>query len=334
MAADDRAIVVGINHYPALGHLAGPENDAKAFYEWLKSKDGGAVPTENMCLILSSCFETSIDPIRAKPTTEALREAIDDLYQLGDSHGGRTGRRLYLYMAGHGFAPDVENTALLMANAARGRTGHHFQGRPYANWFRQSAFFDEVVLFMDCCRGNYPLSPLQGCHLDTLTARRNTRYYYGFAADFTRAAREPDGNGIVQGFFTTALLAGLRAGPPEGCDITGSWLEAFVHNYLPMLLSGRARQEPKFDYDHRGDIVFAKRESPVFHFRIHTILANQSRPVELMDGFLHPVTPLARSDGIWEWKLGPGLYKYGYSGGPYQICELIGEGRNVDVELI
>ncbi len=37
MAVDDRAIVVGISHYPALGDLAGPENDASAFAEWLKS---------------------------------------------------------------------------------------------------------------------------------------------------------------------------------------------------------------------------------------------------------------------------------------------------------
>ena len=221
MAADDRAIVVGISHYPGLDteetKLAGPENDARDFIEWLTSSAGGDVPNGSVCRILSSDYSPAADPSRAKPTTEALREAIDQLHDLGKNHGGRAGRRLYLFLAGHGFAPDVDEAALLMANAAKGRTGHHFPGRLYANWFRQAEFFKEVVLFMDCCRENYPRSPLQKCHLEIVTGHKEAHYCYGFATSFSRPARESaDSDGVVHGVFTTALLAGLRYGPLRG----------------------------------------------------------------------------------------------------------------------
>src|SRR5713226_2019709 len=166
VAADDRAIVVGISRYPALGDLAGPENDAKAFDAWLRSASGGDVPGDNIDRILSSDFPPCQNAVSAKPTAEAVKEAIDKLHFIGESGGAYVGRRLYLFMAGHGFAPSYTDAALLMANAAINRTGHHFPGRPYADWFRESAFFKEVVLLMDCCGENYKLSPPQPCHLD------------------------------------------------------------------------------------------------------------------------------------------------------------------------
>jgi hypothetical protein len=332
VAVDDRAIVVGISHYPALGDLAGPENDAHAFAEWLKSSTGGDVPTDNVRLILSSDFPLEDDPLRAKPTAEALKEAIDRLYDLGNNHGGHAGRRLYIFMAGHGFAPDLEDAALLMANAARGRTGHHIPGRPYGDWFRRSAFFDEVVLFMDCCRENYRLSPRQTCHLDIITGRRLARYYYGLATDFSDATRErPDGNGVVRGVFTTALLAGLRGGSPQGGDLTGSRLEDFVLNYMPKL-TGQEHHEPKFYYERNDDIVFARKDSPVFHVLIRVGSHGQGRAVEMSDGFLRPLPP-QRSGEISEWTVGPGLYRYGFAGGPYEVLELIGEGQVINVQL-
>jgi hypothetical protein len=334
VAADDQAIVVGISHYPALGDLAGPENDARDFAEWLKSETGGDVPEGNVCLILSSDFPMETDPLRARPTAEALILAIDKLYDLGNSHGGHAGRRLYVFMAGHGFAPDIEDTALLMANSARGRSGHHIRGRPYANWFRTSAFFDEVVLFMDCCRENYRFSPLQTCHLEIITSRRHVRYYYGMATDFSHATRErPDEKGVVRGVFTTALLTGLREGPPGGGNLTGSRLEDFVHNYLPTLVIGEECPEPKFSYERKHEIIFGRRDSPVFDVSIRVQSPNHGREVEMFDGSLQRLPPKVRIGDIWEWELGPGIYKYGYTGGPYEIRELIGEGREIDVQL-
>jgi hypothetical protein len=54
MATDDYAIVVGISAYPYHGNLSGPENDAKAFYDWLIDPQWGAVPEANVDRILTS----------------------------------------------------------------------------------------------------------------------------------------------------------------------------------------------------------------------------------------------------------------------------------------
>jgi uncharacterized caspase-like protein len=341
VAADDRAIVVGISHYPALGDLAGPENDAKAFDAWLRSPDGGNVPGDNIDRILSPKFPTRTDAVSAKPTAEAVKEAIDKLHSIGERGGAYVGRRLYLFMAGHGFAPRINEAALLMANAAIHRTGHHVPGRPYADWFRESAFFKEVVLLMDCCRENYKLSPLQPCHLDPVADsggnKPPVRHYYGLASQLGRAAREvPDASGEMHGIFTSTILDGLRQGPPGGGDVTGDWLTDFVREHMPSRLDNQPSQHPVFDQSEpNDDIVFVRRTAPRYRVRIHANPAGQSQEVEMRDGTLKVLPPSRRSNGTWEWELGPGIYKYRYSGGDDPRCflELEGEGRVIDVQL-
>ena len=62
MSKQDHAVVVGITNYPSLSQLKGPENDAKAFRDWLVDKDGGAIPKGNVSCILSSQFAETNDP--------------------------------------------------------------------------------------------------------------------------------------------------------------------------------------------------------------------------------------------------------------------------------
>jgi hypothetical protein len=336
VASDDRAILVGISHYPALGNLAGPENDAQAFAEWLMSPSGGKVPEDNIDLILSSKFRCCEDArckdaVSATPTADAVKKAIDKVESIGDTGPGYVGRRLYLFMAGHGLARDFKDTALLMANATEKRTGHHVPGPPYANWFRESAYFDEVVLIMDCCPEDYKLSPLQLIHLDPVTdsgaPRPPVRHYYALAARRGQPAREqPDENGKMHGVLTTAILAGLLQGPRGGGDVTGDWLSRFVRGEMP-------QQHPEFDYDPAADIVLVEGAAASFRVRIHVGLGRQIHGVEVHDGMLNLVLPSARSAGTWEWSLSPGLYTYGHAGGVRNFLELKGEGREIDVSL-
>src|SRR6266508_2059583 len=310
-ADDDRAIVVGICGYPALGDLGGSENDAKDFAAWLRAKDGGAMPAENVTVILSSRYRKSRNPLRAKPTTAELVEAFDALHDFGKQHGGRAGRRLYIYLAGHGISPKVQETALLMANAARGR-GHHFAGRLYAEWFRRAAFFNEVVLFMDCCREHYPRTTLTEPDYDMANSHRMGRHVYGFATEWSRASREgPYGpRGEVRGLFTLALLAGLRGGARrnEAGELTGSLLEEYVYNDIRDRFKDRASteegQEPEFDYKKNRDIVFsvAAIPAPAWKVRVALRAANAGKSVELIGGDLQivPITRVARNR--WEWE--------------------------------
>lgn len=271
MAEDDHAIVVGITHYPGFSNLKGSENDARAFEKWLRSPSGGDVPEHNIKLILSSQFRRMSNPAKAKPTAEALTKAIDNLHDIGLKGGSHVGRRLYLFLAGHGIAREIHEAALLMANAAKGRTGHKIPGEPYADWFKESAFFDEVVLFMDCCLEDNKLSPPGGCHLDPISGgKKRARSYYALAAELGQSAEErTDKDGKMRGVFTSALLAGLRQGPPDGGDVTGKWLEDFVPQYMTKLLGGPDIQDPQFFYQRNKDIVFIERAKASVQAPVH-----------------------------------------------------------------
>ncbi len=160
MAQDDRAIVVGICSYPGFTDLYGPENDAVAIYNWLLSPAGGDVPVENIELIITSQFNPPfMTPAEGKPTGVRIQEAFEKLQDLASANsdrgnGLRVGRRLWIYLAGHGFGPDANENALLAANATRIRSGsyYHVLGVYNADYVHFAGYFDEVLLFMDCCR--------------------------------------------------------------------------------------------------------------------------------------------------------------------------------------
>src|SRR5688572_17736192 len=141
MAMPDCAVVIGISRYPDLGALQGPENDANDFFDWLTTKPFEPLDPVNVEMVLSSKFTGR------NPQTGDIDSAFDRILAKPPGPNGTIGRRLYIFMAGHGFSPTVDDAALLMANAAKGSTGYHIPGRPYANWFREAFCFEEVVLF-------------------------------------------------------------------------------------------------------------------------------------------------------------------------------------------
>lgn len=341
MSADDHAVVVGIANYPLLDPLNGPENDARDFAAWLQEPTGGAMPAENIDCILSS------DPIppgaaaMPEPTTVKLDGAFERIIDRSKEHGGRGGRRLYVYLAGHGFAPTIHDVVLLMANATKGRTGHHLAGRMYADWFRKAAYFDELVLFMDCCREHYPRIPVRPPPWEELTSRQLSNYFYGYANQWSGPSREgaygPEGE--VRGLFTLALLAGLRSAnrDSEG-RLTGSTLQGFVFSYMQQLapaVIGTNAQEPEFDYPRNNEIVFATTGAPTT-WTVHVELspANRGKQVELIGGELQVIPPAATGPAGWEWKsLRDGLYRIHLDGSGADPLELIGAGGVMHVTI-
>jgi hypothetical protein len=333
MADDDYAIAAGITFYPSLGNLNGPENDAVLFHQWLVDRQGGCLPASNVQLVLSSeHFDPAEnDPYKARPTTEEVDAAFGRLVEEGIESGGHLGRRLYIFLAGHGFGPDVEEAALLMANASKLRTGHHVPGRRYANWFRTAAMFDEIVLFMDTCRDDYRRAPLRlppWVEIRSPQAAR-VRYFYGFATRWSRKARERIllETGLVNGVFTTALVAALRNSPadPNG-QITGSSVASYVYNYLPRLVDEDEYQEPEFDYDKQFDFVFTTRLEPALtRLRLHFTTPDPAHSAEILDHSFQTVASLAPLVPIWEIALPPGRYMVIRSGsGTRKVIDVIG----------
>jgi uncharacterized caspase-like protein len=349
MAADDHAIVVGIATYPFLDSLSGPENDARAFTEWLEAADGGNMPLANIDCILSSDRPPASPASSPEPTTVRLDEVFERVIDRSESHGGRGGRRLYVYLAGHGFAPTLDDVVLLTANAARGRTGHHLPGKRYADWFRKAAFFDEVVMFMDCCRERYGKVAVRQPPWDDINGQVPSRYFYGFATEWSRASREgPYGQaGAVRGLFTLSLLAGLRNAErnPNG-ELTGTMLKDFIYNYIHQLSEGigaTQAQEPEFDY--RNEIVFLTNPAvPAAHpaatlpstwtVRVKLRPESRGKGVDLVAGDERTLPPAASGPVRWEWRALPdGLYRLRLGGQGADYLELIGEGGVRNVQL-
>ena len=292
---DDFAIIIGLQNYPGLDDsqngrppLSGPENDARGFKDWAASPEGGDVPEQNIKLILSSDYpEKVMDFSDAKPTTFEIARAFEKLRRLSEEkqkrfEGSKIGRRLYIYMSGHGISPTpfgtrIEKEAgLLMANVDPtniASTLYHIPGIYTATWFCENDCFDEVFLFMDCCRDIKIVSSSNN-YLPNRGNATNTTRFYAFAAKWSRRAREREIDGKMQGIFTKTLLSALGgacADPdpavPGNGIITGSSLKSYLFQNMkefvdPQFANEVEDLEPDIDYSpkvNEGKNILIKR---------------------------------------------------------------------------
>jgi hypothetical protein len=212
MAAEDHAIVAGIGRYASsfLRDLDGPANDARATVEWLSDPVGGDVPLDQIQTVTSAQY-----PGESRPSANDLYQAFENLIDIGEQKSpDRVGRRLYVFMSGHGFGPTVREAALLMANAGPRRWGHNICGGSVADHFAAAGLFEEIFLLMDCCRD--ALSQVGPTVLpwdkDSDERSATSRWIYGFATGFDSRTRELPIDGEVRGVFTAAVLEALRSG--------------------------------------------------------------------------------------------------------------------------
>jgi Caspase domain len=238
MATDDHAVVVGISRYAHFEDLEGPENDTRAIIEWLRDPAGGDVPMSQIYPIKSSEY-----PKEDRPVSGDVYMAFEKLIEIAlDKNPRPAGRRLYIFMAGHGFAPALRDAALLMANAKAQRWGHNVSGAAVADHFAQS-FFEEVVLLMDCCRSEIVgLAPNPLPWQPVISGQAgNPRWLYAFATCFSRAAREKLIDGEMRGVFTMAVLEALRSG-----SLTSKTIEPLVVARMSELMGEDKVQIPHF----------------------------------------------------------------------------------------
>jgi uncharacterized caspase-like protein len=359
MADDDRAIVVGIKVYPAFDvsedqRLDGPENDANAFYDWLISPTGGNVPAVNpndpndktAVLIRSSDFNppfASVDA--AAPTMQEFLREVERLQDISTANikaqkGPRVGRRLYLYLSGHGFSPRSGQTALLGANATPQRVGppYHILGEYTARWFQNAGCFEEIVLFMDCCR-EQSFAPALNEAFGPVDAGKDAdqvRFLYGFASEEKRLTREhqmPDGK--VHGVFTWTLLQALsgptpKAASPNG-QITAASLMSYMYNNMRHFLTdddtsnGDVSPEPFMGCDekYRDTFVLAAAQAPQFLVMINLPPGSKGRTVQILDNGFQIVKSTKANGLIWQVNLNRGLY----------LVQILGTAAQQQVEV-
>jgi len=266
LAVQDYAVVAGINYYPSYSSLNGAVGDARRFAAWLKSN--AFLPEDQIFEIEASstapsCLEEArpwLDDIKTRFETLAQLAAKKDLYHLG--------RRLYIFLSGHGILPaggnllDAGEAALLMANTSSLTMGNHIAARAYAERFRAAAVVDEVVVLADCCRDWEEGVPLT-MPVFTLKLKREKpgMKFYLRATQMDSKSREksmgtpPEYRGI----FSSVLMDALDS--PGLCDrngvLTGKILADRVTNDV-WLQTKKQMPEPEYD----PDFVFLKRHVP------------------------------------------------------------------------
>jgi hypothetical protein len=328
MAKDDYAIIVGVSCYPEIGSLDAPATDARAFYDWVVSSAGGDVPKKHAKLIVSPKSKNGFSNVlTAKPTMELVINAMAELEELAKQNlkkkkRQQVGRRLYLYFAGHGFFDSAHNqTYLLMANATPNRTGppYHVLGPWSADWFWKSCYFEEVVLIMDCCRDNYLSQGLNFAfgEVNCEEAVGRAKYFYGYATQQTRTARErPMEDGITRGVFTAALLDGLRANCRITADSLKGYLYARMKSYFDEddLKDPQITTEPDIDvFPKIGDgIIFKEGEKglvPRYKVKISLPAGSKKKKLEILRGqdFKQVVSTVVELPA-WQGKLESGFY--------------------------
>jgi hypothetical protein len=305
---EDYAVIIGLQNYPGLDDpengvapLSGSENDALNFKKWVVLDEGGNVPEQNVRVILSSDYPTPDPPpelIDTKPAETQVASAFEKLRDLSTKNmnaglGPRVGRRLYIFMSGHGIAPTPygnkveKEAALLMSNADPTNITaprYNVPGNYTATWFSENDCFAEIFLFMDCCR-DIQIVPSSNIFLPPKGNSDKATRFYAFATNWSRRAREKNINGTMQGVFTKTLLLGLAgaSADPDPADpnqgiISVASLKSYLYQNMKEFIDPQFKddpkiQEPDIDYFPKADegknIIISKVPLQKFPVIIH-----------------------------------------------------------------
>lgn len=246
---NDYALTLGFDHYPNYGSkgrpLSGAIADARAFHAWLTDPDvGGGVPGEN-CKLLVSSVQTADPP---QPRQYRIDDALDAIWSRVKARRndfGEEPRRFYLYFSGHGQAQTYNDVALCLPDWAQNRQGSALSFARYQDFLVECIGFQEVMIFLDCCRTRRVKAVGQRSVLTCATPHDgvgSTGIFVAQATEHgTRAFEAAVGVGVddepvVHGHFTEALLAALRGGaarPGGGVPLSALW--TYLYKVVPRI---------------------------------------------------------------------------------------------------
>lgn len=250
---NDYALVVGIDHYPGYENLHGAVDDAKDMVRWLCAEpDGGGLPTENCKAVYSV-------PNPAHPIQDEIDDALlEILHAVGNNEPAR---RLYVYFSGHGMAPSKLVTGMCVANWSLDMRNRALNSQKYLDVLLTSGKFREVIMFLDCCRVRMVAAEGQGPANPNLVPGAKSpksRSFLANATEFLNKAYEaavsgppganpPAAGPTVRGYFTRALLEGLRgAAAVAPAGVPASELKKYLEWRTPELaLKNGIEQEPE-----------------------------------------------------------------------------------------
>jgi hypothetical protein len=199
------------------------------------------------------------------------------------------------------------DAALLMANAGSGFMGFHIPGNGYTEWFRKAGIFEELVLFMDCCRDDVNNVPRRNPPWDEMAPVARTRTFFaGLATQWSLKAREEQVDGKMQGLFTRALLDGFKNAADELGQVTSERLGNYIGKALAKDRPGA--QEPDFICTGRP-LVFCTLPQPnLLPVVIRLIAPAKSQQLVIRNNPLEVILP-SPAQKTWRVQLPAGYYK-------------------------
>lgn len=309
----DQALVIGIETYPGLNDLQGPCNDADAFVAWLIDPNGGGLEPANVAIQLSRNFPPPNNVTDAHPVLSELEILFRPLV-IKAAQAQHTDGRLIIFVAGHGFADSQDmNSAALFTADAELLFPLHLAVIDYANFFRRTWAFDEVILIMDACRSTNALQQIGKPPLPRVTPHPNAnkvKMFVGYGAGFNQVARERAVNGTVRGIFTMALLDALKnANPNRQGRVNGTAVKRHIHNVIDSFAGNVSIAPPEINADEDRDVFFLARKASGIDVKFNVDAAHHNHELVIEFGGVDevyrdnvvaiPVTVM----------LSPGLYK-------------------------
>jgi hypothetical protein len=351
-APNDHAIVVGINHYrPLFPPLQGCINDAELFRDWLVSPTGGGLNPCNVQLLVSRAPPNPNDDAAWQPVRDTICTRLIRFRNRFSETGQRVGRRLYLFYAGHGVAVPQRpaDAGLVLSNSELPQPIYALPGRQIIEAMQRDRTFDELVVFMDCCREvRGPVDARSVDPSEDPEHRRGANHCCGLAAGWNASTSErmldhpldPNRGKLLQGVFTHALLKVLSsaaAGVAVNSHTLGGRVIAGVE-----ALDAREDRRPRFFFseEHPAPIVFAAAPAATQVAQVAAVanaevevtvrLSDPARGFEVVGGDAQTIVlqrpgPAVAEQRIW---LQPGLYEFrpalGAPPAPTVLCKIVG----------
>ena len=213
----------------------------------------------------------------------------------------------------------------------------------YADFLATAAFFDEILLFMDCCRDDLWRAPGRIPPWQSLrdSDAGGVKRFYGLATQWAQKAREaPTPEGTVHGYFTRALKAAFEGGAVDiNRRLTTSTVMSFVINYIQGVIKPELTEQtfkaPEPQFPQRGRFPHSHRPDTQVHGIVHRLLpasqANKSQFV-LMGGAAAVSRTNSTGADPWLHELGFGHYAVLDAGGAI-AREFDAFGEKVDLNV-
>jgi serralysin len=241
---DDWGIAIGLKTYKN-APLQAPHLDATAFYEWMVSPSGGAVPREQAVLYCDGDGAPNAIGAEAALMKISLRDPA------------APSRRLYVFAAGHGM--ESVRGPVLAVEGSRGEI-KGVDLCDYAQNILSAGRFDEVVLFLDADRtSGVEVDFSSSVSLPRAVSKSAPRWLFGFATARGQAGFEiHDQAGVMRSPFAMAVLEGLsgEAADRRGAIMSGG-LASFVTQRTAELARTRLKAEQHPTFEIAGEIEIA-----------------------------------------------------------------------------